>query len=107
MKQGFKEYINVMNVSPNVILISSNFWDLANWLMAADYKFTGSMTGNEMLPLQQWKQNMTKVLSYVKVYPFSHSTWSVAVCCVTENLVKACTEYTSVVKIVYRGSWVL
>jgi hypothetical protein len=71
-EQGLEGYGNVMGAAPGAVVIASNFWDLANWFAAANWNINGSVMEAERLTphlLHQWRHNMTRVLSYLKVRP--------------------------------------
>eukprot|EP00884_Botryococcus_braunii_P022680 jgi/Botrbrau1/9096/Bobra.0305s0003.1 len=54
---------------PDIVVVSSNFWDLAGWFFAANWTMVGSVMENETIPnsvLHQWGENMTQILTHLK-----------------------------------------
>lgn len=59
-----------MEGEPDMVVVSSNFWDMAGWFFAANWTIAGSVIENETIPvdvLREWEKNMTEVLTHVKV----------------------------------------
>ncbi len=55
-----------------MVVVSSNFWDLASWFANGDWSVEGMPSETEILSddvLMQWTANMTKILTHLKVSP--------------------------------------
>eukprot|EP00884_Botryococcus_braunii_P013162 jgi/Botrbrau1/21847/Bobra.0190s0061.2 len=73
---GLKDYQKAIGGPPDVVVVSSNFWDLASWFANGHWSFEGMPSESQILSdevLMQWTANMTKILTHLKVRAPKHT----------------------------------
>ncbi|BDA42879.1 hypothetical protein COCOBI_03-7720 [Coccomyxa sp. Obi] len=69
IRDGLDFFFKAHGSAPDVVMLSSNFWDISKAFADGGYRFDGTVLGKELLPdewIHAWIQNFTTILTQLK-----------------------------------------